>query len=385
MTIRSAARNRRSRVVAAALATCAITAASPLVTPVRATVPPGLVNPPNRPMQTQHAVKCQKLANKNVAKYLATLSKTYSKCVDAIAACVQTKASDANCLMKATDGCNAKIATLGDDLDKDAGTVLENAITDFCGSLSPSEAFDDEGGPRLGLLSDDCQSRFGFGISFVQGYASCLFEQTNCVAERLLLVQIPRARDLLDSAGVTVGHAVDPQHSCLLNEGGSGALGSDPKPGKALLACEKKEAKTGVSFAAKARAAFAKCADAVMNCAQLKRTDQCMGSATKTCTKAIAAVDTAQTKVADTVVKACEKIPLSDLLNANGGDVNGLTTLCNNVGVTLTTLHDYGTCLAMYERCQVEDSIAFTVPRIEEFYMAMNQPSPFASSFCPAP
>src|SRR5258708_6395408 len=79
-------------------------------------------------------------------------------------------------------------------------------------------AFDADGGPRFGLLSDRCSA------SFIQSYSFCLFRQTNCVAERLLLVQMPRARDLLTSAGITVGHAVDAQ-SCLLNENGSGALG----------------------------------------------------------------------------------------------------------------------------------------------------------------
>src|SRR5258706_362811 len=92
-------------------------------------------------------------------------------------------------------------------------------------SVGTMPAIADAGGPRFGLLSDRCSA------SFIQGYSSCLFRQTNCVAERLLLVQMPRARDLLTSAGITVGNAVGAQ-SCLLNEDGSGALGVDPKPGK---------------------------------------------------------------------------------------------------------------------------------------------------------
>ncbi len=370
-----------------ALAVLVTVTASPLVGVVVADVPPGLVNPPNRPMQTVHAVRCQKTANKGVGKYLSTWAKTYTKCVGAIAACVQTTNSDPTCLAKAVDGCNKTIPHLGDDTEKDAGAVLEDAdITSFCGSLTPTETFDDEGGPRFGLLSDPCQNRFGRSISFIQNYAGCLLEQTNCVAERLFLVQMPRARDLLEGAGVTVGHAVDAQRSCLLNESGAGALGSDPKPGKALLACEKSAGKAGVSFALKARASFAKCADAIMNCAQLKRTQKCVDSAAKTCAKKVTSVDGAQTKLASTVAKACGKIPIDDLLNDNGGNVTALTSLCAGVGVgSLATLDDYGTCLARYERCQVEDSVDFTVPRIEEFFTATQQPSAFNSSFCPTP
>ncbi len=356
-----------------------VLAAATMPRPAAGVVPPGLVNPPNRPMQTQHAFKCQKLTNKNTSKFLATLSKTYAKCLGAIATCVQVKASDADCLTKAVTSCNDKIAHLGDDLDKDAGTILENAVTDFCGSLSPDEAFNDAGGPRFGLLGSRCPA------SFIQSYAFCLFRQTNCVAERELLVTMPRARDLLDSNGVNVGHAVDAQ-SCLVDESGSGGLGGDGKAGKALVACETKAAKAGSSFAAKARGAFAKCADAVMNCAQLKPTQKCVDAAAKTCTKAVASVDDGQTKLHDAVVKACGKIPLDDLENANGGDVSALASLCNSVGVaSVATLDDYGTCVAKYERCQVEDSIDFTVPRIEEFFTDTQQPNPFNSAFCPSP
>jgi len=349
-----------------------------------AVVPPGLVNPVNRPMQTVHAARCQKMANKGVAKYLSTWSKTYLKCVGAIASCVQTKASDPICITKATDACNAKISHLSDDNEKDAGSLLEDgAITNFCGSLSPSEAFDDPGGPLFGMLATRCH--FG-STPFIQNYAGCLLRQTNCVAERLMLVQIPRARDLLATAGIVDGHAVDPLQSCLLDEGGSGALGSDAKAGKALVSCETKAAKAGFSFAAKARGAFAKCSDAIMACAQLKPTQKCVEAAAAKCTKASMGVDDAQAKLATAITKACEKIPLANLTDTNGGDVANLATLCSGVGVaSVATLADYGTCLALYERCQVEDSINLTVPRIEEFFTAMQQASPFNSGFCPAP
>lgn len=354
--------------------------AAPFVTVARAVVPPGLINPPNRPMQTQHAVKCQKLTNKGVAKYLATWSKTYSKCLGAIAACVQTKASDPACLMKAADGCNASIANLGAfDTDKQAGTVLANTITDFCRSLSPTELFDDEGGPLFSLITDACKNRF------IQNLETCIFEESNCAAEKMLLVQMPRARDLLATAGVTVGDAINSPKSCLPTETGSGAL-SDPKAGKALLACQKSADKAGVSFAAKARGAIAKCADAVMNCAQIKRTQKCVDSAAKVCTKQFMTVDGAQQKVQDAVTKACTKIPLGDLFDTNGGDVGALATACNDVGVSsFATLADYASCVSRLERCQIEESISFTVPRINEFLTATGQSIMLPSAFCPAP
>jgi hypothetical protein len=377
-------RDRSSRMTVRGVVTAwtavAIAIAPPLVTVTRADVPPGLTGTPDRPMQPQHAFKCQKLVNHGVASYLATWSKTYAKCIGGIAACVQTKASDPTCLTKAADACNASIPNLGDDTDKAAGTVLENLVTTFCRSLSPTELFDDVGGPRFSLITDACKNRF------IQNLESCLFLEANCAAEQLLLVQMPRAHDLLVTAGVTMGHALDPQRSCLVDEGGAGALGSDPKAGKVLLGCQKSAAKAGVSFAAKARGAFAKCADAVMNCAQVKRTQKCVDGAAKTCTKQITTVDGAQTKLGGAITKACEKTPIDDLLGASGGDAGALATLCTGVGVvSVTNLADYATCVAKHERCQVEDSIRFTVPRIDEFSTVTLQPSPFGSTFCPAP
>jgi len=364
----------------AALATLIVTV-SVLAGTAWAVVPPGLVNSPSRPMQTVHAARCQKLANKGMAKYLSTWSKAYLKCIDDIASCVQTKGSDPDCLTKAADGCNAKITHLSDDDLKDSGEVLEDAVTNFCGSLSPSEAFDDAGGPLFGMLATRCH--FG-STPFIQNYAGCLLEQTNCVAERMMLVEMPRARDLLTTAGIVGVHTVGAK-SCLLDEGGAGAL-ADAKAGKALLGCESKAAKAGISFAAKARGSFAKCADAIMACAQLKPTQKCVDAAAKKCTKASQSVDDAQTKLATSITKACEKIPLADLTDANGGDVSNLGTLCGGVGVaSVATLSDYGNCLAMYERCQVEDSIDLTVPRIEEFFTDAGQASPFNSAFCPTP
>jgi hypothetical protein len=66
----------------------AIAIAPPLLSVTFAQVPPGLTGTPDRPMQPQHAFKCQKITNKGVAKYLATWSKTYTKCIGGIAACV---------------------------------------------------------------------------------------------------------------------------------------------------------------------------------------------------------------------------------------------------------------------------------------------------------
>ncbi len=66
---------------------------------VCADVPPGLSDPG----PAGHAVKCQKLPSKGAAKFLGTWSKTYAKCLAAIASCVQTKGSDPVCLAKAAD------------------------------------------------------------------------------------------------------------------------------------------------------------------------------------------------------------------------------------------------------------------------------------------
>ncbi len=265
--------------------------------------------------------------------------------------------------------------------------MLGDLVTSFCGSLTPNQQLDDVGGPRFRLLQDDCNDRFGIPSLDTGGsrIANCLLQETNCAAEKLLLVQMPRARDLLASANVTIGNAATSPKSCLTLENGSGAIPT-AKAGKALVGCQTRVVTAGAKFVVKARAALEKCADAVMTCAQLTRTQKCVDAATKTCTKQIAAVDTAQVKVHDAVAKGCTKLPLADLLDANGGDVGALETVCQGVGVApLATLADYADCVAQHARCQVEDSIRFTAPRIAEFFTATQQPQPFGSAFCSAP
>ncbi len=123
-----------------------------------------------------------------------------------------------------------------------------------------------------------------------------------------------------------------------------------------------------------------------MNCAQLKPTQKCVDSAAKSCTKQFLTVDALQQKVQDAVTKACTKIPLPDLFGVDGGDVGALATVCSGVGVSsLTTLADYASCVARQERCQMEESISFTVPRINEFLTATGQGVTLPSAFCPAP
>lgn len=343
-----------------------------------ATLPPGIADPGH----AGHAVKCQKMLNKGTAKYLGTWAKTYAKCVTALVNCVQTHGSDPVCVGKAVAACNKGIAPLADDTEKDAGSTLENLVTSFCGSLTLSEQLDDPAGMLFSLRADECKNRFGIPsiASGAGSIAFCLFKETNCATESMLLTRMPRARQLLETAGIVTGHAVGPE-SCLTNVGGGGVL-ADAKAGKALLKCEGGAATAGVTFAAKARAAFAKCADAVFACAQTKPTQRCLDGATKTCAKQLANVDAAQAKLADGVRKACGSIPLTDLTDAASGDVDGLATVCGTLGVaSLATLDDYAECMARQERCHVENSMLFTSPRIVELFTAAGQT--FGSAFCP--
>jgi len=204
-----------------------------------------------------------------------------------------------------------------------------------------------------------------------------MFNETTCAAQNMLLVQFPRARQLLDDAGITF----DPNLR-LPNVGGSGNLG-DAKAGKALLKCEAGATKAGAAFAAKARSAYAKCMEAVFGCAQLKPGDQsCIDKAAASCAKQVAKVDDLQVKAAASVTKSCEEIPFADLLGASGGNVAAVADVCNAVGVpALAMLGDYADCLARRERCDVEESITFTSPRVVELFNAAG--ATFGSAFCP--
>ena len=91
-------------------------------------------------------------------------------------------------------------------------------------------------------------------------------------------------------------------------------------------------------------------------------------------------------KLTDAVTNACTGISFDDLSDTNGGGAGTLATVCSSLNVSpFTMVGDYATCLAREERCQVEDSIMFAVPRMNEFLTDMGLLVSIPSSFCPAP
>jgi hypothetical protein len=95
--------------------------------------------------------------------------------------------------------------------------------------------------------------------------------------------------------------------------------------------------------------------------------------------KALLKCEAGATKAA--VTKACEKIPVADLIGASGGNVTAVADVCNGVAVpALATLGDYADCLARRERCEAEESITFTSPRVIELFNAVG--ATFGSAFC---
>ena len=123
------------------------------------------------------------------------------------------------------------------------------------------------------------------GIYAPEGYARAIADRVNTAGYgAVVFAASATGKDLAPRVAARLGRPLVQDITDVSVQGGAVTAIRPVYAGKALLKCQKSADKAGVSFASKARGAFAKCADAVMNCAQLKPTQKCVDGAAKTCT-----------------------------------------------------------------------------------------------------
>lgn len=338
--------------------------------PIALAVPgPGL--PPG---SAPAAAKCQQAIKKAGRGFVAKKLKALAKCATQVSTCVQTKASDEQCLIKAGKSCTTALASIAT-----AQAAVVSTIAKKCTAVAASDLLS---GPGLsfGLVGIDCVAEFGTVATDVGTIGQCVARQQDCRSGRLLSFQQPRIDASLDLVGASQG-----EDECLTGYHGDGDLGDPAVLGKALVKCQDAVSKAGASFVLTMLGNLEKCVDEVFTCIQKKPADStCITQAHAKCDKAFTAIADAETKLGTGIDKKCASLDVGALVAANGGNVSALATDCAAHGVaSLATLADYKTCVLRTHECLTEDLLFLEAPRASELLNDVGRV--LASAFCPAP
>ncbi len=299
------------------------------------------------------ADKCQATIMKANAKFVAATLKYHEKCYDAAFKCVQTKPDDQKCFDKAIVKCGREVLTRR---PKGIAKLLD-AIRKKCTSFDDLMSADGVGYTALAVTCADA----GFPLSGINGLTECLRELTECDAEQMFGVEMPRARPFAIQDGVPVRFG-----TCMVGAG-LGDVGDPKGLGKALDKCQKQVKKASASFVKSKLKSLHKCLGALFKCKQAKPGDLgCVEKAQKKCDKEIGTnIPKAELKLAAALVKRCADI-FPELGPVNAMSIDVLDLVCQELGVpALATMDDYARCIVRRHECLVEDIVGYTVPRAQ--------------------
>jgi len=323
------------------------------------------------------ADKCQKEIKKAGAKFVGKKLKILDKCTSGIFKCIQTQDDQSKCIGKSRDKCVSELGKIAGEEAK-----YRDSIVAKCGTVSVADLRSTAG---LGYANVDYECEGS--INSVTDIATCVVEKHECRTELLYLVQEPRAKELMEHAGVA--SSIIDGLECFPPVGGSGADVEDAKGvGKAIDKCAKALAKAGTTFATKKLKGLEKCLDKIFTCEQTKQSDlvACVAKAKTTCDKEFDTnIPKAKVKLESTIDKGCSTIDFAGVLGASEGlNLAVLTKECPEFGVpSLTTLAHYKQCIFQQHECRVDEMLRFEVPRIVQLLASVNRP-PHAA-FCPGP
>lgn len=150
------------------------------------------------------AVKCQRAITKAGTKLASARFKTFQKCAAAVTTCIQVKPSDAKCRTKAGATCTKQLAKLS-AAGSGAAAKLAAAIGKGCGKApltvadvlaAPGLAFDARAGECAALEAPPSGS--------LAALADCVARHHACRVDQMLENELPRLRELLAIAGVSL-------------------------------------------------------------------------------------------------------------------------------------------------------------------------------------
>lgn len=308
-------------------------------------------------------IKCQKSTAKAGVAFVQATAKQLHACVDGVAQCLEVKPGDAACLTKAQSKCaaaKAKIDALYDKLLTSGGKACQTV---------PDAVTFGATGFGWGGEAVDCDR---YGVTLVEGRDTgiCFVRQQFCRAQQLVSRENARALEL-----ATLGGLDPADFRCLENGADGNGVGlGDAARGKAAMKCQKALTKAGAAFASKRQKGLAKCFDAVTACIQLKPDDAaCMSKAQATCEKVAHAVfwDPFGTslfgKAEAAIAKACDPIPLADLLAPEGLGQGAFAAQCVAIGDQASdSVSAVADCLLDFHACRTDRLVEKQYPRAIE-------------------
>jgi subtilisin family serine protease len=325
-------------------------------------------------VQAKSAAKCQQTIAKAGAKLVSNRLKSLASCAAGVLHCTESQGSDSTCFVKAAAACNKKIAALG------AGDAkLQDAILKACSSVGIGELRADNG---LGYesLALACEA-VGSGLDAPASLAGCVSRVHACHADRILGAQLPRARGLMENAGVSTGLLAGLE--CLPNEIDDGAS-AGPMAGS-IERCAATVRKSGRALVATELGVLGKCLTSIFGCEQAKPGGfaPCMRKVAPKCQKGFAALPGVRGKIAAQIQTDCGAVPFAILASAAGANFDVLAADCASRGVTLVSLQDYSTCLVRHHECQVKNLVRTQVPRVDQLLGRVDLVDVFPEFSCP--
>jgi CSLREA domain-containing protein len=311
------------------------------------------------PARAKPIVQCAAALQKAGAKAASARLRTLQTCVGRLGTCVQKKPDDARCLAKAGAGCTKRLAALARTADK-----ARTAAVARCDALTMDELRAASG---LGFGSETtfCADRGVPTLATADDVARCVLADHDCVADRLVALETPRAPELFTLGGLTPAAVL----ACgVTTPTGTGeGLGTR---GKAIDACQRTLQKAGAKLVVGATAALRGCAAQVLGCRQLKPADPaCVAKAMVACPMARTKVDRLVTTLTATIAKRCDDptVAIAELLGGTGAGFQSQTGLCKALGVP--SLGDVGaitTCLVRQHECHAQQLLERELPRLDE-------------------
>ena len=310
--------------------------------------------------------KCQKTVAKTGQAYAMKLQKLLQKCLKQALVCVEQKAGDPGCLLKATKTCQ-KVLDTGDKLE----AKTRAKITKACDEPRVLAA-DLVNAAGLGYLAERplCQGSPAFVSSLDDAgdLGRCLTVLHECQAGQLVSQENPRARELLQLTDVNVF-----SFRCLLNPGASGGGQgvADAAQAKLLVKCATGIQKAAGKFGKARLGGLQKCLASVGKCLQEKPGDaKCLAGARKKCVKIAGKIGDAPkgaaTKARAKIIKACSGADV-ELLAAVGLGQAETSDYCTAAGVpALTTASDVAECLIHHHTCRIDQLLDTGTPRARE-------------------
>jgi hypothetical protein len=298
------------------------------------------------PAVTRAVTRCQgALAAAGRATAAATLG-ALGQCVARVVACDQKGGGRDACLQKAAPRC-AKDLAKGDR--RRTRAVAKAAHR--CEAIDQATVLDPAGLGFSRLIVPCAQ----VGVALVGGEESvaCVARRHACLAEQMLTLQYPRARDALAAAGIGVA-----PESCL----GVVTTPVGFPVGKRGVSCTKAANRGGAAFVAKVLGGLGSCVSTALGCVERTPDDpRCLGKVAAKCARMEARAAKAAAKLVRGVEKRCDGIEFASLAAALG--LADIAEECTTRQTDVDSLEGWGTCLARTHRCLAEDLLAQEAPR----------------------